>query len=332
MGRDPVGERRAARSALIARQLAQVTFTQAAASYIAAHAAGWNNAKSESQWTNTLRTYAEPLIGAMFCADITASHVHSVLDPIWTSKGETASRLRSRIECVLDFATAKGYRHGLNPARWRGNLDQMLPRRSSVAPVEHHKALPIGEVGAFMVKLRALHGIAARALEWTILTAARSGETFGATWSEIDLDAAVWSIPGDRMKAGKAHAVPLSTAALDLLKKLPRESGSDYLFPGAKGKQLSNMSMVATCRRLGADCVPHGFRSSFRDWCAERTTYPGELAELALAHAISSAVEAAYRRGTQFEKRRQMMSDWADFIAQTEVKGATVTPINGRAA
>ena len=301
------------RSALKASQAAALTFRLAGEAYIKAHREGWRNEKHADQWTNTLTTYAYPKIGHLLVQDVELPQVLAVLEPIGTSKTETASRVRGRIEAVLDWATARGHREGLNPARWRGHLDKLLPKPSKVARVEHHTALPASEMPSFMAALRRQPGAGARALEFAILTAARSGEVRGATWQEIDLDAGVWLIPGDRMKAGREHRVPLSPEAVALLKALPKHGETDLVFVGAKGGQLSDMTLLAVVRRMKAPCVPHGFRSTFRDWAAEHTNYPSEMAEMALAHTISDKVEAAYRRGDMFEKRRQMMADWAAF-------------------
>lgn len=330
-GVDPVEEARAARSALIAAQLSMLTFQQAAEAYIDAHKAGWKNEKHQKQWTSTLQAYVYPKVGSVLVRDVELPQVLAVLEPIWKTKTETASRLRGRVESVLDWATARGYREGLNPARWRGNLDKLLPRPSKVAKVEHHSALPVSEVGAFMVALRSQEGLGARALEFAILTAARSGEVRGATWDEIDLEEAVWAIPAARMKASREHRVPLSAAAVRLLKSLPRHADTQLVFVGAKGGPLSDMTLSAVVRRMGAPCVPHGFRSTFRDWAAERTSFPSEMAEMALAHTINNKVEAAYRRGDMFEKRRRMMSDWARFCSAPEVKGA-VLPLKKKPA
>lgn len=325
-GRDPIEERRAAQSALKASRAAAVPFKQCCLSYIEAHEAGWRNKKHAQQWRNTLETYAFPAMGQLLVRDVSLPNILAVLEPIWRSKTETASRLRGRLELVLDWATARGFRDGLNPARWRGHLDKLLPRPSKVATSTHHIALPLSEIGAFMQLLRAAEGMGARALEFAILTAARSGEVRGAVWGEIDLDNATWAIPGARMKAGKDHRVPLSAEAVDLLRKLPRMANTDLVFPAPRSGKLSDMTLTAVLRRMDVAAVPHGFRSTFRDWASERTNYPNELAEMALAHAIGDKVEAAYRRGDMFEKRRRMMSDWAAFVDRVEMK-ASVLPM-----
>jgi integrase len=257
--------------------------------------------------------------------------VLAVLRPIWTTKTETASRLRARIEAVLDWAAAHSYRDGVNPARWKGHLDAILPAAGKVTKVEHHTALPIDAVGVFLCDLRAQEGMGARALEFAILTAARSGEVRGATWAEIDLNGRVWTVPPERMKVPKEHAVPLSDAAMRLLRALPRIEGVDFVFAAPRGGQLSDMTLSAVLRRMNVPAVPHGFRSTFRDWCAERTNFPRDVAEMALAHAIGDKVEAAYRRGDLFAKRVKMMQAWADFCERVHVS-ATVTALTPRSA
>lgn len=310
-GIDPAAERRAR------RKTADRTFKSVAEAYIAAHRAGWKNAKHAEQWASTLATYAYPVIGDKHVAEVTKADVIQIIEPLWATKTETATRVRSRIELVLNYAVQREYRpEGLNPARWRGNLDAALPRARKVAKVEHHAALPIDGMHAFMQRLRAVQGMGARALEFAILTAARSGEVRGATWAEVDLQAGVWTVPADRMKSGREHRVPLSERALELLEALPRfaDAEPDYIFPGVGGKPLSDMTLTAALRRMKVDATAHGFRSTFRDWAAERTAAPAEVAEMALAHVVGSATEAAYRRGDLFEKRRELMGLWARFI------------------
>jgi integrase len=326
-GHDPVDVRKATKSALTATQAKAFTFKTCALDYIKAHEPSWTNLKHAQQWRNTLATYAYPVMGSMLVRDVDLSHVLAVIQPLWGVKTETATRVRSRIECVLDWAITKKYRDGLNPARWKGNLDNVLPSARKVSKVKHHAALPVDDVADFMTKLRLQAGTGARALEFSILTAARSGETRGATWAEIDLDAATWTIPGTRMKAGREHKVPLSQPAIDLLKALPRMAGADDLvFVSPKNGQLSDMTLTEVTRRMKAAAVPHGFRSTFRDWASETTNYPSQVAEMALAHTIGDAVEAAYRRGDLFEKRTAMMADWAEFLSKPHVK-ASVVPI-----
>jgi integrase len=327
---DPIEERRARKSAARAAEASSITFKECAARYIAAHEPGWRNPKHRAQWASTLKTYAEPVIGKLAVGDVALPHILAIVEPIWTEKTETASRVRGRIESVLDWATVRKYRTGENPARWKGHLDSLLPARSKVARREHHSALPVNEIGAFMERLRVVGGQGARALEFTILTAARSGEVRGAMWSEIDLDAKVWTVPAARMKAGREHRVPLSNAAVEILANAPRMDGSDLVFVASRGGQLSDMTLSAVLRRMDVDAVPHGFRSTFRDWAAERTGYPSEVAEMALAHTVGNKVEAAYRRGDLFEKRRRIMADWAKFLSRPQ-PASGATPMRARA-
>lgn len=309
-GIDPAERRKAAKLALVASQEA-MTFKQATAAFLRVKQTEWRNPKHRDQWQSTLETYAFPVMGDLPVAKVELRHVVDTLEPIWTTRTETAKRLRGRIEHVLSWATVSGHRQGDNPARWKGHLDAVLPSPGKVAKVAHHSALPWEQIGDFMADLRQREGMAARALEFAILTAARSGEVRGATWDEIDLEGRCWTIPAERMKAGREHRVPLSDAAVTLLEALPRMEGSDHVFTAPRGGALSDMSLPAVCRRMKVDAVPHGFRSTFRDWCAERTNYPREVAELALAHSIGNAVEAAYRRGDLFAKRAKLMNDWA---------------------
>lgn len=339
-GIDPIEEGRAARSLLKAAQAAALTFEQCAEAYMAAHEASWRNAKHAQQWRNTLTSFAYPVMGKLLVRDVELQQVLAVLEPLWRTKTETASRLRGRIELVLDWATARGYRDGLNPARWRGHLDKLLPAPGKLIKPEHYPALPASELGEFMHELRQVDGVGARALEFAILTAARSGEVRGASWREFDLEEAIWNVPGSRMKAGKDHRVPLSPAAVKLLQGQPRDEKLELVFPAPRGGKLSDMTLTSVIRRMnaragkprwvdprtGEGVVPHGFRSTFRDWCSERTSYPNEVAEMALAHTIGDKVEAAYRRGDLLEKRRRMMNDWAAFCGKLEGK-AEVIPI-----
>lgn len=328
-GLDPIGQRREARAALLAASVKAMTFNQCVDAYLDAHTESWSNAKHRQQWRNTLGTYAGPVIGGLDVAQIEVGHVLKVLQPIWSAKTETASRLRGRIETVLSWATTAGYRAGENPARWKGHLQHLLAAPSRIAKVEHHAALPYRELGAFMADLSKREGTGARALEFAILTAARSGEVRGATWAEVDMDLALWTIPGERMKAKNEHTVPLSDAAMGLLRDLPRDG--DLLFPGAvAGRPLSDMSLTAVLRRMGrGDLTAHGFRSTFRDWAAEQTAYPQEVVEMALAHAIGNKVEAAYRRGDLIEKRRRLMGDWARYCSTVATSANNVLPMRG---
>jgi integrase len=313
-GIDIAAEKKVIAATVRAEQAKAVTFDWCSAQYIAAHKSSWRNAKSEQQWTNTLSTYASPVIGALDVARIETSHIMQILEPIWQTKAETASRLRGRIENVLDWATVSQHRTGDNPARLKGHLDVLLPARNKAISIEHHAALPYAQMSGFMTELAKVGGIAARACDFTILTAARSGEVRGATWAELDLDAGVWTIPAERMKAVKEHRVPLSAKALAIIGAMQAIASSDLIFPGMKaGRPLSDMSLTAVLRRMGhGDLTMHGFRSTFRDWAAEITDYPSEMAEMALAHQVSNKVEAAYRRGDMMEKRRGMMQAWAD--------------------
>lgn len=328
-GRDPVAERKAAQQALAASQLAAITFDKAAAEYLKAKRSEFRNPKHIQQWENTLATYASPVLGKLDVAEVELAHVVKVLEPIWETKTETAARLRGRMEKVLAWATVRGYRSGDNPATWKGNLDAVLPKPNKVKGGQHFKALPIDALPDFMTALRQRKGIAARAVEFTILTAARSGEVRGATWDEIDLDNKVWTVPAERMKASKEHRVPLNDAAVSLLRNMPRFEGTDLVFPAARGGKLSDMSLTAVLRRMEVDATVHGFRSTFRDWTAERTAYAREVIEKSLAHAIGDKVEAAYRRGDLFEKRRRLMADWAEFCDGKAPEGGDVVHLAG---
>ena len=323
-GIDPLEAKAAKRRQASLATARGVTFEHCAGRYIKSHAAGWRNPKHKAQWNATLETYAYPHFGEIAVADVDTGLVLKALEPIWATKPETASRVRGRIEAVLDWSKARGYREGENPARWRGHLDKLLPARRKVRKVEHHAALPYVDAPAFMDDLRQREGMAARALEFAILTAARTGEVIGAEWSEIDFDAQLWTISADRMKGRRQHRVPLSDRAIEILSALPRVEGSPYLFPGArKGRPLSNMALLMMLRRMGRDdLTAHGFRSCFRDWAAETTGYPGDLVEMALAHVVSNATEAAYRRGDMFDKRRRLMNDWFRFCAAVDGSGA----------
>lgn len=333
-GVDPLGARRVKR---ISQRLAEanlITFDKAAEEYISANADGWTNVKHASQWRTTLKTYASPVIGDLPVAEVTAPLVLRILRPIWSKKTETASRLRGRIEAVLDYAKVHGYRTGENPAAWKGQLQQALPAPSRVSKGGHHAALPWLEIGAFMQELRLMPGAAALATELIILTAARTTEAIAAQWTEFDLDARIWTVPAERMKAKREHRVPLSLAAVDVLKRARAElNGKEQVFPGRGGEgTLSNMACLSLLKRMGWDdrTTVHGFRSTFRDWAAERTNYPGDVVEMALAHAVSNATEAAYRRGDLFEKRTALMSDWAKWCSAVHKPG-TVTPIDAAA-
>lgn len=320
-GLDPLAEKR------------RMTFSQAMEKTLLSRMAEFRNEKHKKQWRATLDTYAVPVLGQLSVSEIDVSDVLRVLEPIWTTKTETASRLRGRIEAVLSWATVGGHRTGDNPARWRGNLDAVLPKPGKIAKVRHNPALSLTDAANWFADLRKRDGMATRALEFTALTAARSGEVRGATWDEIDMESGMWIIPADRMKAGKEHRVPLTQRMLTILDGLPRMTGSPYVFPAARGGALSDMALSACMRRIsdarqggyldprsGRPAVPHGLRSTFRDWAAEKTDYPREMAEMALAHTVGSTVERAYRRSDMIEKRRAMMSDWGEFLGGRDGK------------
>ncbi|WP_333995237.1 tyrosine-type recombinase/integrase [Burkholderia orbicola] len=324
-GIDPIDSRNAERAAQGIAQANAVTFQHCAEKYIDAHRASWKNAKHADQWTNTLTTYAYPIFDSLAVSAIDTALVMKVLEPIWTTKTETASRVRGRIESVLDWATVRGYRVGENPARLKGHLDTLLPKRSRVQKVEHHPALPYADLPDFMSELRAAEGTAARALEFLILTATRTNETIGATWQEFDLDEGIWTVPAERMKMRKEHRVPLSARAIALVKAQQTLKRGDYVFPGARDKKpLSNMAMLQLLERMKRDDITvHGFRSTFRDWAGETTHYPREVCEAALAHGIKDKAEAAYARGDLFVKRAALMQDWDKYCGD---KPAVVTP------
>ncbi|MEA3275520.1 MAG: integrase arm-type DNA-binding domain-containing protein [Pseudomonadota bacterium] len=304
------------------------TFTTCAARYIRAHRRGWKNAKHARQWVSTLKTYAQPVIGSRPVDTVATEDILRILSPIWTSKTETAKRVQGRIENILDFAAAHKYRDPLNPARWRGHLDKLLPKPARVKKVTHHPAMPYTEVPRFLTELSRTDSVSALALRFLILTATRTNEVLKARRSEVDRDALLWSIPAARMKARRERRVPLSDAAITVLQALPRIDGNPYLFPGARyGKPLSNMALLQQMRGMGygvhgsrGDYVPHGFRSSFRDWSGEVSSFPRDVAEMALAHTIDNKVEAAYRRGDLFAKRRTMMQAWADYVSEAPAR------------
>lgn len=340
-GIDPVEARKATKAALAAAQSRGLTFAAAVKTYLETKLEGFKNAKHRQQWENTLTTYAIPELGKMLVEDIETQDVLRVLQPIWSEKTETATRVRGRIEAVLSWATVSGHRKGDNPARWSGNLKELLPAASKVAKSDNQPALALDDAARWFAALRQREGTGARALEYLALVAARSGEVRGARWSEIDLDKAIWSVPADRMKMDREHRVALSPDAVALLRDLPRHEGNELVFPAPRGGELSDMTLSAVMRRIHeADvaegrsgfldraskrpAVPHGLRSTFRDWAAERTSYPGEMAEVALAHKISNAVEAAYRCGDMMEKRRAMMAAWAGFLSGAAVRGKVV--------
>tara|TARA_R110002049_G_scaffold118032_1_gene271894 strand:- start:114 stop:1370 length:1257 start_codon:yes stop_codon:yes gene_type:complete len=316
-GIDPLTDKRARKRAARRAHDDILSFAECAEKYIDAQAPGWSNPKHIDQWRNTLKNVAGPVFGHLPVDEIDTALVMRCIEPLWTTKTETASRLRGRIESVLDWATVRGYRGGDNPARWRGHLDKLLPRPSQVTRVKHHAALSYTEAGAFLQTLRDDPGIASRALELTILTAARTNEVIQAEWSEFDLDLGIWVVPDERMKSKREHRVPLSDDAVSVLKAVEGRS-QRYVFPGHKrGSHLSNIAMLQVLKRLGrTDITVHGFRSTFRDWCAESTNYPSDVAEMALAHVLRDKTEAAYRRGDLFEKRARLMADWARYCSK----------------
>lgn len=318
-GQDPIDERQALRVAGALARAKQITFEQATNECIKAKAPEWKNAKHLSQWTNTLRTYVHPSIGKVPIHLLTTEAVYEVLKPIWQEKTETATRIRQRIEVIWDWAKARGYCSGENPARLRGALGELLPKSKKIKRVEHHAALPFKEIHSFVTLLRKQGGIGPLALEFMILTASRTGEVIGARWDEIDLTAKVWTISADRMKAGKEHRVPLSTRAVEIIEMMKQGRHCDFVFPGharTTGSHLSNGTFLAIMRKMGSfkSYTPHGFRSSFRDWASEMTGFANETLELALAHTISNQAEAAYRRQDQLAKRAELMQAWQDYV------------------
>ena len=312
-GVDPREAKKAARAALKANQAKELTFDQAAVLCHETRAIEFRNPKHRDDWISSLERYASPVIGLLPVADVELAHVVSVLKPIWTTKTETATRVRQRIETVLSWATVRGYRSGENAARWKGALEHVLPRPSKIRTVKHRPALAWQDIGAFMDELRKRQGTAAKALEFAILTAGRSREVRLATWDEFDLEAKVWNVPAEHMKARKPHRVPLPEPAIKLLKRLPRFEGSLYVFAAPRGGPLSDMSLSAVTRRMGVDAVPHGFRSTFKDWCRSSTSYADEVSELALAHLGNDATRAAYAEDELLPKRTRLMRDWAKF-------------------
>lgn len=343
-GVDPVEQRKAARAALTVAQRRGLSFSDAVDRYLAAKMDAFSNAKHRQQWRNTLETHALPELGKMLVHEITVQDVLRVLEPIWQTTTETASRLRGRIEAVISWATVAGHRTGDNPARWAGNLKELLPAPSKVAKEGNQPALQLDDAPRWFAELRKRAGMGSRALEFAALTAARSQEVRGARWDEIDLKAALWIVPAERMKMDREHRVPLTPEAVKLLKALPRFADNPLVFPAVRGGELSDMTLSATMKRLHeADvarqgpgfvdraskrpAVPHGLRSTFRDWVAERTHFPGDMAEVALAHKVANAVEASYRRGDMVEKRRAMMAAWADYLAGKAKGGNNVVRI-----
>jgi integrase len=328
-GADPIVDRRAKRLAARLESAKAMTFRQCADAYIAAHKAGWRSAKHARQWVTTLETYVDPVIGDLPVQTVDLALLMRIIEPIWTTNPVTASRIRGRIESVLDWARTRGYRDGENPARWRGHLENLLPAQAKVKRVEHHAALPYREMAAFIAELRKHGAAAAEALRFAILTAARTGEVLGARWSEIDLDARLWVVPAERMKGGREHRIPLSEPAIDVVRLLAAQRESEFVFPGQKpSKPLSNAALRKLLARMGrSDITVHGFRSAFADWCTEQTAFSIEAREMALAHAVGNKTEAAYRRGDLFEKRRQLAEAWARFCTTPLAASAPVVAI-----
>jgi integrase len=312
-GKDPLAVRQAERDAARRAAAERVAFDVAAEAFIREHETTWRSLKHAQQWRNTLATYASPHFGTVPVSEIDQPKVLRALTPIWKKKTETAARLRGRIEQILDWATAHGYRTGPNPARWRGQLEHLLADPSKVAPVKHHPAVDVADLPTVYQQIAAIDGQSARALCFLVLTAARSGEVRGATWSEVDLASALWIVPAERMKGKKEHRVPLSLQAVALLKAQPRLPDVDYVFPSNRRGPLSDMALTQLMRRHDFEAVPHGFRSTFRDWAGEMTAHPRDAIELCLAHAIDTKTEAAYRRGDMLEKRTVIMQEWADY-------------------
>jgi integrase len=328
-GHDPLTVKRDQRASLRREKAKQVvpTFDECAAAYVASHRVGWRSVQHSKEWIRSLTAHVAPVFGGTPVDMIDTSLVCKALEPLWYSKVETASRIRGRIENVLDWAKVRGYRAGENPARWRGHLENLLPKRSKIKTVVHYRALPYALVPSFMGELRNIAGMTARCLEFVVLTAARSNEALTAKWSEVDLQAKTWTLPASKMKGGREHRVPLSPAAVALLEALPRHA--EYVFTGHRGRDrryLSPAAMKMLLIRMQQPTTTHGFRSAFRDWCAERTNYPSEVAEMALAHRVGSEVENAYRRTDMFERRRRLMADWAAFCEAT-ISNAEVIPI-----
>lgn len=324
-GTDPIEAKKAAREAQKRDENAEVTFRSCARQFIASHEPGWRNAKHRAQWPSTLETYVYPVAGDLPVTAVDTTLVLKVLQPIWSTKPETAGRVRGRIEAVLDWAKARGYRTGENAARWRGHLDHLLPSRSKLRRVRHHPALPYAEIPAFMDDLRSRTGIAARALEFVVLTAVRTGEGLGARWGELDLNQRMWTISAERMKAGREHRVPLSPRAVTILKEMLEIQQNEFVFPGMKqGRSLSNMSLLMLLRHVRPGITTHGFRSTFKDWAAEITHAPNFVSEAALAHVVADKVEAAYRRTDLLEKRRSLMEEWAAYCGSKPAKAEVV--------
>jgi integrase len=331
-GIDPIEQRRVDRATQVAAAKRVVSFDEAAAAYIGAHRDSWRSERHAQQWPATLRKYASPVFGKLPVAQIDTPLVMRALEPIWGNVPKTAGNVRQRVEAILDWATVRGYRTGDNPARWAGHLEHLLPAPSKIRNVQHLAALPVADVPGFMAALRKVDGSTARAIEFTVLTAARRGEVLGARWDEIDVKAGVWTVPAARMKAGLDHRVPLAARAIEIIHGQRSIRCNDLVFPGNGERMIWGDAVARQLKAIGCDATLHGFRSSFRDWCGEHTNFPREIAEAALAHRVGNAVEQAYRRADALEKRRKLMDAWAAYCAQPVPTGATVTPIRkGRA-
>ncbi len=325
-GIDPLDHRDSARMQAALEAAKAMSFDECRDAYIAAHASGWRNPKHLQQWKNTLESYCTPIFGEVSVQAVDVALIMKAIEPLWATKSETASRVRGRVEAVLDWAKVRGLRAGDNPARWRGHLDQLLPASAKVHKPKHHAALAYVEIGVFMTDLRGREGIAASALEFAILTAARTNEVLGAKWDELDEN--IWTVPASRMKAGREHRVPLNAAAMVVVERMRGLRRNDHLFPGSSRATLSNMALLATLRRMGrGGLTAHGFRSTFRTWGAERTSYPREVVEMALAHVVGTKVELAYQRGDLFAKRTRLMDAWAEECAKSAIVGAAVIPL-----
>jgi integrase len=324
-GIDPIDHKKAERAKLAAAKARLLIFREAAQAYFDQHEGKWKNAKHANQVLTTLRQYAYPVLGNMAVAEIGVPEILRAIEPHWHSKTETMSRVRGRIESVLDWATVRGYRTGDNPARWKGHLSEVLPSRGQIKKTNHHAALPFRDIPVFMAELRKREGVAARALEYGILTVARTGETIGAQWPEIDLTGKIWTVPAGRMKGGKEHRTPLSERAVEILRALPREDGNDFVFIGARtGAGLGAQSLVQVLKSTHPDFTVHGMRSCFKDWCSETTNFPNFVVEMAMAHAIPNVVEAAYRRGDLLAKRRQLAEAWSKYCTSPPPAGAVL--------
>jgi integrase len=323
---DPLAERKAARTAAALAAAKVISFEEAATAYFDQHERKWKNGRHRAQFLSSLRLHAFPVIGKLPVSAIDTSLVLKVIEPIWPTTTETANRVRNRIETILDWATVRGHRSGDNPARWRGHISEVLPARAALRKTNHHPALPFNDLPAFLVALRGRAGIAARALEFLILTAARTGEVVGARWEEIDFGTATWTIPAGRMKGGREHRVPLAPRAVELLKSMFVEEGNPFVFIGSPGRGLSSVALAQVLQRmgLGKAITVHGFRSTFSDWAHEQTAFANHVIELSLAHTVGSGVERAYRRGDLLDKRRKLLEAWSEYCSAPKAAGEVI--------